>query len=163
MTSNVTTGTPSAWSEAVDLAELRDALLVLGFDASVRAIARRRETSSGRVGDLLKIRSAFPTSVVEAIGTLENNDSTADESIEEIGSRYLARLSFRALRRLSSFRWRERVLEVRRLVQTQGSPVPTPRLEQVSTSTTTTVRRRRRTRSRLAAIGGVPVTIAVSN
>lgn len=58
----------SAWSEAVELAGYRDALVALGLSASVRAIAKRRNTSWGRVGDLLKIAGRFPGSVVEAIG-----------------------------------------------------------------------------------------------
>lgn len=116
----------SAWTEAVELSRFRDDLASLGLEHSVRAIARRRNTSAGRVGDLLKIASAFPPDAVETIGALENADRFSDASIEDIGNECLSRLSFRALRRLSSLPFRQRVFGVRAAQSSSGSMALAP-------------------------------------
>ena len=113
----------SAWQAAVDVAAARDDLITLGWEEpSVRTIARVLKMSTGRAGDLLKIHRSFSTNVIECIGALDAADSSGGESINEIGYRCLTRLSFRALRRLSSLPWRKRVFQARRLVQSKHIP-----------------------------------------
>jgi len=107
----------SAWDEALYVGALRDRRRERGIDASVRAIARETGSSSGRIGELLQIREAFPDKAVLMIG-LFANDGDQLRDLSECGAAELSRLSYRALRsasRVSGFY--ARIGEVRRLAQ----------------------------------------------
>ncbi len=58
----------SAWADAVRMGQLRDGAAAVGEASFVRALARADNTSSGRVGDLLKIvkHSVMRTSTASA-------------------------------------------------------------------------------------------------
>ena len=108
----------SAWDEAVHVGALRERLRECRTDASVRAIAREVGSSSGRIGELLQIREAFPDKSVPMIGLLaDEGDPLRD--LAETGAAQLSRLSYRALRSASQVPgFYARIGEVRRLVQT---------------------------------------------
>jgi hypothetical protein len=109
--------TRSAWLEAVDVAAFRDRRVVAGLDASVRAIARELTTSTGRVGDLLKIREAFTEVDVTYVGLSRAPGDSPLETADEAGTRRLSQLSFRTLRTLASLPQSQRRAEARRLVR----------------------------------------------
>ncbi len=109
----------SAWGEAVHVGSLRDGRVAQGRDSSVRAIARAAGCSSGRAGELLKIRDAFPDSLVLQIGI--RTDAGDDDPLQPLpdrGTAQLSLLSYRALRAASRIpSVLARVAEVRRLAQ----------------------------------------------
>ncbi len=99
----------SAWGEALGLGAVRDEATAAGVGSSVRAIARLQNTSSGRAGDLLKIREAFSDEDVDCVGAMPGPDANRGESVDIVGHRRLSQLSFRKLRTLAGLSWRERI------------------------------------------------------
>ena len=93
----------SAWNQALRLGALRDDLRTRNADASVRAVARRAQSSPGRVGELLQAYDTFKDIVLlwgqEAEGVLYNLSFRSLRSVARIPSVF-ARM--RELRRLSN-------------------------------------------------------------
>jgi hypothetical protein len=96
---------------------MRDQLKTARADASVRSVARALGWSSGRVGDLLKIRDAFPDEMVELIGTVRFSEARGARSDFERGNLRLSSLSFRTLRTVASRAPRPRFVSVRDFVK----------------------------------------------
>jgi DNA-directed RNA polymerase specialized sigma24 family protein len=87
----------------------------VGLDASVRAIARELGSSTGRVGDLLKIRDAFTETDVTFVGLFRAPEDSPHEMADEAGTRRLSQMSFRTLRTLAALPRPQRRVEARRL------------------------------------------------
>jgi hypothetical protein len=107
----------SGWASALYVTALRDELRSAGGDASVRGIARALSWSSGQVGDLLKIREAFPEPAVDWLGFTRDDRGEDPLEFSERGRRRLELLSFRCLRSVARLPYGERLIKVREVAK----------------------------------------------